>query len=83
MPYINVEDRNKFIWNERADVPTNCGELNYLITDICRAYWEIHGKSYQTINDIIGALESSKLEFYRRVAVPYEEKKRAENGDCY
>jgi len=31
----------------------------------------------------MGALEGAKLEFYRRVVVPYEEKKMKENGDVY
>jgi len=41
------------------------------------------GLSYRTINDILGALEGAKLEFYRRVAVPYENSKLSENGDIY
>lgn len=39
--------------------------------------------NYQMINDVMGALESAKLEFYRRIAVPYEETKRKDNGDVY
>jgi len=39
--------------------------------------------NYQTINDIIGALEGAKLEFYRRIAIPYENAKLTENGDVY
>jgi hypothetical protein len=42
-----------------------------------------HGQSYSIINDIVGVLECAKMEFYRRVAVPYEDKKRTENGDVY
>jgi len=41
------------------------------------------GLTYQTINDVIGALEGAKMEFYRRVAVPYEEGKIILNGDVY
>ena len=59
------------------------GELNYMITIQCREYLERHGLKYQTVNDILGALEGAKLEFYRRVAAPYEDKKIKENGDCY
>jgi hypothetical protein len=47
------------------------------------AYMDYQKLSYQTINDIVGALEGAKLEFYRRVAVPYEESKRRINGDVY
>lgn len=33
--------------------------------------------------DALGALECCKLEFYRRVAVPYEDGKIKTNGDVY
>lgn len=33
------------------------------------------------INDCIGACEGAKLEFYRRVASPYEDVKIKQNGD--
>ncbi len=59
------------------------GELNYLITMLCKEYWDAHGPAYQTINDIVGALEGAKLEFYRRIAVPYEDTKIKQNGDVY
>ena len=36
---------------------------------------------YADINELIGALECAKLEFYRRKAAPYEDKKAVENGD--
>jgi hypothetical protein len=39
--------------------------------------------SYQSINDVLGALEGAKLEFYRRIAAPYEDTKIQENGDVY
>lgn len=39
--------------------------------------------SYADINEAIGALECAKLELYRRIAVPYENRKLAENGDVY
>lgn len=80
MPYIKEEDRY------RLDVephPTNGGELNYLFTMLALNYFEENGGRYQQINDIVGALEGAKLEFYRRVAAPYEDKKIEENGDVY
>jgi hypothetical protein len=61
----------------------NVGELNYLLTELCIAYFRIHGARYQQINDVIGALECCKQEFYRRVAAPYEDEKIKENGDVY
>lgn len=61
---------------------TTAGELNYAITEIIKAYYQ-GGQSYQGINDVVGALEGAKIEFYRRVAVPYEDEKIKENGDVY
>lgn len=79
MPYIKYEDR---IAMEHRH-PKTAGELNYCITDLCRLYLNHQRLSYQTINDIVGALEGAKLEFYRCIAVPYEEQKIKENGDVY
>ena len=36
-----------------------------------------------TIGDVVNAMECAKLEFYRRVAAPYEDTKIKENGDVY
>lgn len=63
--------------------PVNAGELNYLFTCIIRNYVRKHGLRYQQINDVVGALEGAKAEFQRRVVVPYEDSKIAENGDVY
>ena len=37
--------------------------------------------SYSKIAMITGVLENVKQEYYRRIAVPYEENKKAQNGD--
>ena len=89
MPYIKKDDRVRYnqIISELQELTEpgirTPGELNYLVTQLCIDYLVLHGKSYQTINDIAGALEGAKLEFYRRVAAPYEDKKVQENGDVY
>ena len=82
MPYIKQEDRSKFT-DMFCNIPeiNTAGELNYTLTMICNDYMDDNGKCYQTLNDIIGALESCKLEFYRKQVAPYEEKKIAENVD--
>jgi len=59
------------------------GELNYAITTLIKNYQEYKGLRYQTINDIVGALEGAKCEYYRRVAIPYENEKIKSNGDVY
>ena len=54
------------------------GVFNYVFTKLLKPfYWE----NYHDLNRAIGILESCKLEFYRRMAAPYEDKKIEENGD--
>ncbi len=78
MPYIKVEDRLRVI---TQGCPNTAGELNYLFTMLSRDYIHEKGESYQTYNDILGALEGAKLELYRRQVAPYEDIKIQENGD--
>lgn len=60
------------------------GELNYVITDLLmKALEDGGGVSYTRINALVGVLECAKMELYRRVAAPYEDKKKEENGDVY
>lgn len=59
----------------------NPGDLNFQFTRLIVDYVKIHGLSYQTINDVKGALIGAKDEFGRRIADPYEDRKLAENGD--
>jgi len=60
------------------------GELNYLITCVIKIFVSKQEKvSYALYNSIIGAIESVKLEYYRRIVALYEEKKKEENGDVY
>ncbi len=80
MPYISQERRQLM---ELGTLPSNAGDLNYAITCLVLDYFQEQGGRYQQINDILGALEGAKLEFYRRVAAPYEDTKIKENGDVY
>lgn len=69
------------------------GFMNYVITKIIKnVYGAFHdqeieeGLGHQTMryadyNEVIGMLESCKLEFYRRHVSPYEDKKIQQNGD--
>lgn len=84
MPYIKENDRVKFAIMD-LNIPSinTAGELNYAFTLLIKAYMENMGVKYSTINDIVGALEGAKLEFYRRVASQYENIKIKENGDVY
>lgn len=81
MPYID-QNRRDAIDTGIVKVST-AGELNYKITTLALAYLSLKGTSYQTFNDIVGALEGAKLELYRRRIAEYENKKAKENGDVY
>lgn len=80
MPYI--KPNNKLFLDIGAPAET-AGELNYQITSMIKRYVKEKGLSYQTINDVVGALEGAKTEFQRRIVNPYEDKKIQENGDVY
>ncbi|TRO47494.1 hypothetical protein E2P60_03025 [Candidatus Bathyarchaeota archaeon] len=86
MPYIKMEKRSKYknvvenLVNILKTLPPEeiDGELNYVITKILK---EIYPLRYFHINKAIGVLECIKLEYYRRVAAPYEDLKIKESGD--
>lgn len=82
MPYIR-QDRREFLDTVAGEVPRDAGELNYVITMLCRRYIRSKGERYQNYNDILGALEGVKLELYRRRIAAYEDVKIEENGDVY
>ena len=86
MPYIKMEARGKY---ENAiteiigilktqPVESIDGDLNYIITRILKGSYPLR---YFNLNRAVGVLECCKLEFYRRVAAPYEDTKIKENGD--
>lgn len=84
MPYIKAEDRTELLDPDNEErLPETAGELNFTITIIIDEYFKRMGGRYAQINDVLGALEGAKLEFYRRVAAPYEDTKIKENGDVY
>ena len=78
MPYLHPAHRRL-----AEHTPTTAGELNFAITRLLLGYLDARGLRYDSLNDCLGALEGAKLEFYRRVVVPYEETKRAQHGEVY
>jgi len=81
MPYIKkaLRDRAYGLYTPAE----NAGILNYMLTSVIKTYLDSKGLSYQTCNDIVGALDNAKDEFKRRIQNPYEDKKIQENGDVY
>lgn len=81
MPYIAPKDRERL---EGGGRPATAGELNYAITRLVDDYLvRKGGLRYGHLNEVMGALECAKLELYRRLAVPYEDRKIEEAGDVY
>jgi len=78
MPYIKDKNRAR-----ASHSPETAGELNYQLTLAVLDFVARNGLCYQTINDVVGALEGAKAEFQRRVVAPYEDTKIATNGDVY
>jgi hypothetical protein len=85
MPYVTRQVRDELDdkINYAGRTIASAGELNYLITNLVQEFITEQGKSYDTINSAIGALECAKLELYRRIVAPYEELKIQQNGDVY
>lgn len=83
MPYINKEDRESLDpYLSDLNPAADAGQLNFQITRLVDDF--VGSKiSYAKINEAIGVLECAKLELYRRIAAPYEDKKMAQNGDVY
>ncbi len=90
MPYISQEFRRQVdeLINQlrteilHAELPVHVGLMNYIVTRIMSA--EIsNNMCYTTLNEAIGVLECVKMELYRRLGVPYEDKKRKQNGDVF
>lgn len=87
MPYIPKEERYPYeVYIQglisqlsKVDQSKIEGHLNYILTRIVKGLVSV--PSYRAINQAIGVLECVKQEFYRRVAIPYENQKIVDNGD--
>ena len=78
MPYIKKQFRSKFLF---VVLPNTPGELTFVLYKQCLLYLKKYKESYDIYNQIIGSLECTKLELYRRKITLYEDKKIKENGD--
>ena len=85
MPYIEKSDKSylePLVESLMLEVGT-VGELTYAISVMCDRFANKFRLNYAEIAHVMGALECTKHEFYRRVAVPYEESKKELNGDIF
>jgi len=92
MPYITEEKREvldpvieeliQVFRGLQSDDPSDNAQanLNYVIS---RLLDRMYTSNYQEIVNALGTLVSTALEYYRRVAAPYENQKRHDHGDVY
>lgn len=79
MPYIDKATKDELLSTGRPGATP--GELTYLLYREVLRYARGRGWAYSTFAEILGALEATKLELYRRVVAPYEDQKILQNGD--
>ncbi len=84
MPYIRAPKAEP--WTPRKPLEDGGqigpGDLNWSVHQRVAEYLRVNGGlSYRTINDVVGVLECVKMELYRRLAAPYEDAKKVQNGD--
>lgn len=78
MPYVNQNAR--IALNRASGEPVNVGELTYVLYRECLRYLGREPR-YADFAEVLGALEATKLELYRRQIAPYEDGKLDLNGD--
>jgi hypothetical protein len=82
VPYILTTER--FDMDQKLDaVPVDGpGALAYAVTRLCQRH--LNGRlKFANLALVVGVLVCVTLELYRRVIAPYEDTKRAENGDVF
>ncbi|MGV3773088.1 MAG: DUF6899 family protein [Verrucomicrobiales bacterium] len=87
MPYIKPEFRPAYdeamepLFQLLKERGFQSGDINYCVSRLIWRSFEEMGGRYANANDLMGALECIKQEFYRRKVAPYEDLKIKENGD--
>lgn len=94
MPYIKEDNRRELaplmaqLLEHVSTFGVTEGSMNFIITRLLRVWVAgiedvVAEPNYSDFNAAIGVLECVKQEFYRRAVVPYEDKKREQNGDVF
>jgi len=84
VPYIPKRERERLL--EKMTIPDMRGSmpgiLAFALTKVLVS-WLPGRPRYQHFAEAMGVIESLKLELYRRMVAPYEDQKKAENGDVF
>lgn len=79
MPYLTDDRKSELAAGESA---LTAGDLTFEIQQSILTYLG-EQPNYQTMAEVLGALEGAKADFIERVLKPYEAKKRIANGDVW
>jgi hypothetical protein len=87
MPYICDDCKDALLENP-YDSGGSVGELTFKLTGTIACYLDMRLEEegelfYSDLSEVLAALESAKADFIERVLMPYELKKRLENGDVW
>jgi hypothetical protein len=94
MPYLKHERRVDLLASGLNDLDSRiarhglaAGDLNYIICTLAqsakdRAVYESK-YGYEFLRNLLGEIHEAEQEIRRRLLVPYEVKKRHENGDVF
>jgi hypothetical protein len=83
MPYIHKDRKQQIDVTSSFPINATPGDLNYALHQVID-HWLVSQQvdvNYTQCNSIVGALECVKLEIYRRIVAPYENKMINKNGD--
>jgi hypothetical protein len=82
MPYLDDNGKECVAAGKLAG---SAGELTYMLQQAITEHmlWFDRPLRYEDYAAILGALEGAKADFIDRILLPYEKKKRKENGDVW
>lgn len=90
MPYLKGERRQFLakggltdLLNTVLDYGFVAGDLNYIICSLADIQAAQGDVSYEKLRNILAEIHEAEEEIRRRLLVPYEAKKRHENGDVF
>lgn len=81
MPYIDEHTKRRI--DEGIVAPHTAGELTYVLVREILRYVDANELRYQTLAEVMGALEGAKADINRRLLEPYERQAQLRNGDVY
>jgi len=84
MPYITPEQRERIVNQSRIPPMSDAGQLSFFIAKTIESYLKGRPRiNFQELNAVNGVLDTLRAEYQRQVLAPYEDKKKASNGDVW